>query len=631
MSNNSRPTELNSSINIENTSQSSSLQPTPYSETIELSTGEPVMSNDSRPTQLNSSIDIKSATPTPNPYSATVVLLDGIEQHQEAFKAELREISDLIQESQNNPQNLQLRDQITNRLKSAVTGAVETHIPVQDCERMIRNSGLDKYWEDIKAEKTSSNNIKDLSQAQAHQEHQAALTERQIAQIKQQAINNYNKIWSEHNKFDYVHASVAEREKWMQDELKMSMQWAQSMTHTAKTKPFNEAKLEIEEQTRQKLKDIEEQKKKMLAVINDSHSSPEEKAQATRQINILEQNERNTTKLYTQVANATNSKDLVTVTKDFERDTDVLIKTATYSLTNQSSEQISEGNRTINREDNPERKSEKLTSNLVNAMPSDEDLNKMYSSLTPQSSEQTSGSNTTINIANNAERKSEKLTSNLVNATLQSEKDIEDLSKTYSSLTNQSSEQISEGNRTINREDNPERKSEKLTSNLVNAMPSDEDLNKMYSSLTPQSPEQTSGSNTTINIANGGSKLSLSDAFTKKSVHKKNSQDISSDNTPSISLSDAVNTADISSASISDPKMDSLLAALKNTPKAPPMTAEQQAPIPPDAEEKVAGTEDAPRLPDAENAGNNEKKLTGVLEFNQQLTLTQLRDGQGRC
>ena len=287
------------------------------------------------------------------PFSAknnTAVQFNGeVEKSQETFKAELNNISSLIQTLEKNPQDLELRAQISTRLTNAVSTAAAS-IPLADCERMMQNYGIRTYWEDMKAGKTTlTDQNKDLNQAQLHQEQQAVLTAQQIAQIKQQAINDYNKTWKDHNNFDYIHASAADREKWMQDELKKMPQWAQELGQIAGTKPFNEAKIELQEQARQKLKDIEEKKKEMLAIINNRNAPEEERKQASRHLQLYLQEQQNVEKFQQGVNNAKTSRELCTECDALREASNQTGKIATQSLAHQSKEEISENNRTANR------------------------------------------------------------------------------------------------------------------------------------------------------------------------------------------------------------------------------------------------------------------------------------------
>ena len=315
------------------------------------------MPNNSRlnSSQEQSTIEKLRASYLPQmPFSAknntAVQLNDEVEKSQETFKAELNNISSLIQTLEKNPQDLELRAQISTRLTNAVSTAAAS-IPLADCERMMQNYGIRTYWEDMKAGKTTlTDQNKDLNQAQLHQEQQAVLTAQQIAQIKQQAINDYNKTWKDHNNFDYIHASVADREKWMQDELKKMPQWAQELGQIARTKPFNEAKIALQEQARQKLKDIEEKKKEMLAVINNPNATKEEKEQARRQYQLYLQEQKNIEIFKQQVDNSQNSEELGTASKQLENRSKELVNIANNGLTHQSKEETSENNRTANGE-----------------------------------------------------------------------------------------------------------------------------------------------------------------------------------------------------------------------------------------------------------------------------------------
>ena len=315
--------------------------------------------------ELSTTEKLRASYIPPMPFSTktnTTVQLNGeVKKSQETFKAELNNISSLIQTLEKNPQDLELRAQISTRLTNAVSTAASS-IPLADCERMMQNYGIRTYWEDMKAGKTTlTDQNKDLNQAQLHQEQQAVLTAQQIAQIKQQAINDYNKTWKDHNNFDYIHASAAQREKWMQDELKKMPQWAQELGQIARTKPFNEAKIELQEQARQKLKDIEEKKKEMLAIINNPNATEEERKQASRHLQLYLQEQQNVEKFQQGVDNAKTSKDLVTVSEQLEKQSNETRETANW-LANQSQEEISENNRTVTVADNRERKPATLLS-----------------------------------------------------------------------------------------------------------------------------------------------------------------------------------------------------------------------------------------------------------------------------
>ena len=466
------------------------------------------------------------------PFSAknnTAVQFNGeVEKSQETFKAELNNISSLIQTLEKNPQDLELRAQISTRLTNAVSTAAAS-IPLADCERMMQNYGIRTYWEDMKAGKTTlTDQNKDLNQAQLHQEQQAVLTAQQIAQIKQQAINDYNKTWKDHNNFDYIHASAADREKWMQDELKKMPQWAQELGQIAGTKPFNEAKIELQEQARQKLKDIEEKKKEMLAIINNRNAPEEERKQASRHLQLYLQEQQNVEKFQQGVNNAKTSRELCTECDALREASNQTGKIATQSLTHQSKEETSENNRTANG------KKTRATS-----------FNEDKTELHAETTHLREASNQTGKIATQ-------------------------------SLAHQSKEEISENNRTANR-----KKTQAISLSAVfnNTHFRDESRTTLSSDTTAAQELQnvadklneTSNATSRPDAQNMGTLLSALNSDTLQEGENKNivmSSTAEKENTP--------NTSD-------KPKEISLAAVLKdmNTPQAPDIsnqtTSEQQA------------------------------------------------------
>ena len=301
--------------------------------------------------------------PFPAKNNTTVQLNGEVEKSQETFKAELNNISSLIQTLEKNPQDLELRAQISTRLTNAVSTAAAS-MPLPDCERMMQNYGIRTYWEDMKAGKTTlTDQNKDLNQAQLHQEQQAVLTAQQIAQIKQQAAKDYDDFWRNHNNIDYAHASAAEIEKWRKDNIKMSYQWAKGYDQVVETKPFNEAKLILQERDKKRIKDIEEQDKKISAALKDSNLSEEQRKKLLQAQSMLRKEKQIYEEHLTNVTTSQNSEGLKKANETQQEKIRNLYdkgnqatKEVNQALTNQSQEEISENNRTVTVADNRERK-----------------------------------------------------------------------------------------------------------------------------------------------------------------------------------------------------------------------------------------------------------------------------------
>lgn len=275
-------------------------------------------------------------------------------------------------------------------LLMALAGVPTEH---QDNVMQLAPSSVYSYYkESFKDAKTSGKGSKETAaQAQLHQEQQAALTAQQIAQIKQQAAKDYHDFWKNHNKFDYAHASAAEREKWMQEELKKMPQWAQDMEQTAKTKPFNEAQIALQEQARQKLKDIEEKKKEMLAIINNPNATEKEKVQADLHYRLLQQETQNVQTFHRNVTNSKNSNGLVTASKQLEKQSNELRETAAHQANN------TQESRVMNNSKQQAKSTTAYLSEADNNRINGKNVNATAQSLTHQSQEQTIENNKTVN------------------------------------------------------------------------------------------------------------------------------------------------------------------------------------------------------------------------------------------